>query len=271
MMAENSKQATGLQASSERNAVEGGSIRPQATTASSGGSGQDAAQDIKKQGREVADQAKERGKAMLDQQRGAAAGQVDSVAHALRTAAEQLQKEGQGTGNYVGMMADQLETAARQLREKNLDELMHGVQDLARRSPATFIAGSVAAGFLLSRFLKSSSQHGSGQESHRAYGRDDDFGDRGYDRGNSGDREFARGSGASSRPVEEVYGYPPGGIAASTQTPPYTGTGTGTSGQSAAARTDTTISTGSNQTTIANTPESKPGTDKLGGSSYGNR
>jgi hypothetical protein len=267
-MAENSKQPTGMQTSSERDAVQGGNMQ---ASGSATGSGPDA-RDIKQQAREMADQTKERGKAMLEQQRGAAAGQVDSVAHAFRTAAEQLQREGQGTGNYVGMVADQLESAARQLREKNLDEIMHGVQDLARRSPATFIAGSVAVGFLLSRFLKSSSQHAYGQNSSRAYGRDDDFGDRGYDRNydhrsdraQTADQDFERGGSLSGRPVEEVYGYSPedGGI--SPQAQPY-------SGASTQAATDTSIGTGSNQATIATTPDIKSGTDKLGGNNYGNR
>lgn len=116
-------------------------------------------QDVKQQARDMANQTKEQGKSMLEEKKGMAAGQVDSMAQAFRSTAKNLQGEGQQrTGDYVGMIADQLENAARQLKQKNLDELMHDAQDLARRSPATFLAGSVAVGFLLARFLKSSQQ-----------------------------------------------------------------------------------------------------------------
>lgn len=287
MMADNPKQPEGMQRSLERDAVQGRTTQAAGSSQGSGqGSGQDATQDLKTQARDMANQTKERGKVMLDQQRGAAAGQVDSVAHAFRAAAEQLQNEGQGTGNYVGMIAEQLESAARQLREKNLDEILHGVQDMARRSPATFIAGSVAAGFLLSRFLKSSSQHAYDRDtyrtdSYRAYRGDDDFEedfgdrgydrrhDRGYDRSYSAEQEFARtGTGAaSSRPVEEVYDYSPEGTSFSPEAERYTGAAE----LPATGRTDTTLGTGRSQTTIANTPEPKPGSDNLGGSNYGNR
>jgi hypothetical protein len=42
------------------------------------------------------------------------------------------------------------------VRERSLEDLMCMVDDFARRQPAAFFGGSVVAGFLLSRFLKSS-------------------------------------------------------------------------------------------------------------------
>lgn len=118
---------------------------------------QDIAGQTKQKAQEIADQTKQQGRAMFDQQKESAAGQMDSVAKAFRSTAQQLEGEGQQqTGKYVGMVAENLESLGRRLKEKNIDELLSDAQNLARRSPATFIAGSIAAGFILSRFLKSS-------------------------------------------------------------------------------------------------------------------
>ncbi len=127
--------------------------------------------DAKETGRRMVDEAKHaaqdltgrakiQGRSMFEQQKDSAATQVDSAAHAFRSTAAHLQEEGQSqTGRYVSMVAEQLESLGGQLRHKNLDTLLRDAEDLGRRSPGTFFAGSVIAGLLLSRFLKSSSQH----------------------------------------------------------------------------------------------------------------
>lgn len=108
---------------------------------------------------DMASMAKEKSRSLFEQQKENALGQVGSVAHAIRNTASNLQGEGQDqTAHYVQMIADQLESFGGRLRNKDLDTLLSDAQDLARRSPATFIIGSVAAGFLLARFLKSSAQ-----------------------------------------------------------------------------------------------------------------
>ena len=143
--------------------INSGSSSTYSTSGNGGSHDKDSANlntdDLKRQASDVANQTKERGKSMLEQRKGDAAKQMDTIAHAFRASAEQLDKEGQGQpGRYVEMMADQIESLGRQLREKNVDELLESAQNLARRSPATFVAGSVAVGFLLARFLKSSSE-----------------------------------------------------------------------------------------------------------------
>ncbi|HEY8607856.1 MAG TPA: hypothetical protein VIM12_12145 [Noviherbaspirillum sp.] len=108
---------------------------------------------------DIASKAKEKSRSMFDQQKETAIGQVSTVASAIRSTADNLQGEGQDqVARYVGMLADQIETFGGRLREKDLDTLIDDAQNLARRSPATFFIGSVAAGFLLARFLKSSSE-----------------------------------------------------------------------------------------------------------------
>lgn len=113
----------------------------------------------KQQAADMAQRAKAQGRDMLSGQKDRAAGQVDSVARALRNTADQLGREDQSeTGRYIGYAAEHLESFGQRLRDKDIDGLLHDAQDIARRSPMAFFAGSVAAGFLLARFLKSSSQ-----------------------------------------------------------------------------------------------------------------
>ncbi|GAB3537706.1 hypothetical protein GCM10027343_01530 [Noviherbaspirillum agri] len=115
--------------------------------------------ETKQAAKDLAGRAKEQSRSALEQQKGTAAEQVDSVAHAFRRAASQLHEDQQsGAGQYVDSAAERLESFAQQLRQKDLDTIIRDVTDLGRRSPATLFAGSLAAGFLLSRFLKSSRQ-----------------------------------------------------------------------------------------------------------------
>jgi len=110
---------------------------------------------------DIASKAKEKSRTVFDQQKETAVGQVTNVASAIRSTASQLQGEGQDqVARYIGMLADQLENLGGRLREKDLDTLLNDAQSLARRSPGTFFVGSVAVGFLLARFLKSSSTAG---------------------------------------------------------------------------------------------------------------
>jgi hypothetical protein len=123
----------------------------------SGGGTQGTLNDAKERAAQMATQAKEQGKAFAARQKDAAAAQVDSVASAVRDTAQRMENGQSGqVGRYVGMAADRLESFGRQLREKDIDTLIEDAQGFARRSPMAFFGGSVVAGFLLARFLRSS-------------------------------------------------------------------------------------------------------------------
>ena len=105
----------------------------------------------------LAGRAKEQGRHVFDEQKHTAAKQVDSVAQAFRSAASELQGDKETrAGRYVGLAAEQLQSFAEQLRHKDMESLVRDAENLGRRSPATLFAGSLVAGFLLARFLKSS-------------------------------------------------------------------------------------------------------------------
>jgi hypothetical protein len=93
-------------------------------------------------------------------QQEAAAEGIGDMAGALRTAAQQLGGQRKETvASLAEYAADGLERLSGTLRSKDLDTLVHDVEDFARRQPALFFGAAVAAGFLALRFLKSSREH----------------------------------------------------------------------------------------------------------------
>jgi len=118
--------------------------------------------DMGQQARASAADAAEHGKSMLSRQKEAAADRVEQVAHAVRSGARELQGSDEA-GRYVEKAAERLESFGRQLREKDLNGLIADAQDMARRSPAAFFGGTVLAGFLLARFMKSTAADRGGE------------------------------------------------------------------------------------------------------------
>jgi uncharacterized phage infection (PIP) family protein YhgE len=108
----------------------------------------------------AADQMKKRAhhmaRDMAEQQKAAGADQLGGMAHAMEAAAGELQKQMPLAAEYVDDVAARLDDLASTLRERSVDDMLGNVADFARRQPAVFFAGAVAAGFALSRFAKSS-------------------------------------------------------------------------------------------------------------------
>ncbi len=117
--------------------------------------------------RQLMGEAKEKAKSALADQKGVIAEQVDSMAHALRMTAHQLDEQNKDTiARYADWAADSLDNLSNTLRERDLDSLIGQVSDFARRRPAAVIGGAMVAGFLLSRFLKSSTAPGESEYQH---------------------------------------------------------------------------------------------------------
>jgi hypothetical protein len=94
---------------------------------------------------ETADEAKAKG---VDQMAG--------VSRAVHGAADELSRELPQAAGYIHSVADKLESTSSALRERSVEDLVSSFSSFARRQPAAAFAGSVLAGFALSRFLKSS-------------------------------------------------------------------------------------------------------------------
>jgi len=81
---------------------------------------------------------------------------MQGFARAINSAAGELEEQSPKVARYVREAADSVETLSNNLRGKSVTELMRAASDLARSQPVVFLAGAVASGFVLSRFLKSS-------------------------------------------------------------------------------------------------------------------
>jgi hypothetical protein len=114
--------------------------------------------DLKRQAEKAADDMRERARSAAMDQKNAAAGQIEGVAHALRTASDDLQNRGQPMiAEYSRYVAEGLESMADSLGRRDMDDLVGSVEDFARARPVAFLGGAVVAGFALARFMKSSS------------------------------------------------------------------------------------------------------------------
>ncbi|HET8819057.1 MAG TPA: hypothetical protein VFM73_05890 [Xanthomonadaceae bacterium] len=92
----------------------------------------------------------------VDDARQGAAGRVEGIAGSIDAAAAHLSQEDMTRlSGYVHDMAQSLTGFSRDLREKSGDEMLRDIKQLAHRNPALFLGGSVAIGFGLSRFARS--------------------------------------------------------------------------------------------------------------------
>ena len=101
--------------------------------------------------RHTAEKARQRGETLKAE----ASEQVGQTASALDAAADQLDAEGQeGLAEVLTKLSRNLGDFASELEHKSIDDLMHDATRMARRNPMLFVAGSVGAGVLLSRFFR---------------------------------------------------------------------------------------------------------------------
>lgn len=146
---------------------------PSGAPANTGSGGGQATEQAKQQTQQLAQQARQQAgdlanrggeqiKSQLANQKHEAAQRMTPIQSALRETGQQLRKQGQGpVAQYADRAADQVERLSGYLRETDVDEMTNEVRSFARRSPALFLGGAAALGFLATRFLKSSSQEGS--------------------------------------------------------------------------------------------------------------
>lgn len=123
---------------------------------------------------------------------------LGSLARSTRDAAGQFSgTQAEPLTQYINSAADSLESLARRIDEKSVDELLDDAREMVRRSPAIAIGAAVAAGFVLSRFLKASGGMGSSGN--------------GYDTAGSSSRPPSQSgtSGGSYNATGESSGTPP--------------------------------------------------------------
>lgn len=111
----------------------------------------------REEARRLAEDAKRSGEAIISDRKDSLAEQLGDLAHALRNSVNELEGRDRRTSTQLlSSLANGMEQVSRSLRESDLHSLRDRTRDYAHREPALFIGGAVAAGFMLSRFFKSS-------------------------------------------------------------------------------------------------------------------
>ena len=110
---------------------------------------------LKAGGGQVIEDARSMVRNMADQQKHKVASRLGGVAQALHETAKTLEKQNATAGRYAGLAARQVDRATKALKERAVEELVGEAEDFARRQPMLFIGGAMAAGFILSRVIKS--------------------------------------------------------------------------------------------------------------------
>jgi hypothetical protein len=95
----------------------------------------------------------------VEQQKTRGVEAMRAFAAAVDTAAQELEQQSPEVARYVHVAAESLRNLSGSIEGRSLNELMRSASDLARSRPSLYFAGAVAAGFALSRFLKSSAHH----------------------------------------------------------------------------------------------------------------
>jgi hypothetical protein len=106
---------------------------------------------------EAAGSIKDNARSIAEEQKSAGADHVAELGRAVHGAAEKLGKELPQAAGYIHAAADRIEGASSALRDRSVEDLVGSFNNFARTQPVVAFAGSVLAGFTLSRFLKSSS------------------------------------------------------------------------------------------------------------------
>lgn len=112
---------------------------------------------LKDEAGELIEPVKEKAMDMAERQKETGALQIDRVAKVVHAAADTIGNEIPQAAGYIHSAAKGLEDASSAIQNRSVGELVEFVEDFARRNPAAFFGSTVLAGFVLSRFLKSSS------------------------------------------------------------------------------------------------------------------
>lgn len=101
-------------------------------------------------------QTEQKAQQAAEQQKQTGANQIDQVAQAVHSAADELQQQMPKAAEFVHAAASRIEEGAGALRDRSLLDVMGTFNDLGRKEPLAMFGGAVLAGFAISRFLKSS-------------------------------------------------------------------------------------------------------------------
>ncbi|WP_426199083.1 hypothetical protein [Pseudomonas sp. DC3200b2] len=131
--------------------------------------GADRAQDhlhtITSEASSAVNELKEQGTQQFEQYRDKAADQLEGLVEGVQSAASAMEgRDTLGLAQGLSDVAASLGDFADRMRHKSAEELLQEGARVARENPLLFLAGTVAVGFALSRFLRASAPSGTSSE-----------------------------------------------------------------------------------------------------------
>lgn len=133
--------------------------------------GSSTADSLKQQGRDtvhdVGEAAQHQAEHLYNQQRDSAAEQTQKFTSVFYKMADEFDNQQQPYfSRQARKFADTADRFSNKLRDKDLKSICQEAQRYSRREPALFFGGAIAAGFLVTRFLRSSGQHSHPSDDH---------------------------------------------------------------------------------------------------------
>jgi hypothetical protein len=104
--------------------------------------------------KDLAKEAKEKLEAAVATQKGTGADYVANLADVVKRAGREFQADLPQAAEYIGKAATQISSVSEAIRNKDMAQIVSGVQDFARKQPTAFFGLSLFAGFVAIRFLK---------------------------------------------------------------------------------------------------------------------
>jgi hypothetical protein len=132
----------------------------------------DAAEAVKKEAGAVGEEVRHFAEDQADKVKDATASHMDVFADALKAASDELEKNHVGpAAELVTHAASGLENLSRSLHGKSTGAMLDTVRQFGRENPLGFLAGSLLAGFALSRFAAAGMPSASGTDGAAAVDR----------------------------------------------------------------------------------------------------
>ncbi len=117
-----------------------------------------AKEDVRNATDRILDRGRDEARTILEQQQRRAADGLTGVADALHAAADRMEGGDIGfVARYAETAAAQVESWARRVQQRDIDDVLSEAETHARRNPEIFVGGAFIAGFLVARVAKASS------------------------------------------------------------------------------------------------------------------
>jgi hypothetical protein len=105
---------------------------------------------------QVAEEVREAASSLFEEQKMRAAEAVQGIAEVLHRTADTMNREQMPMAELADRAAGHIEAFSARVRDRHWSELMAETESFARRQPALFLAGAVALGFAVGRFMLAS-------------------------------------------------------------------------------------------------------------------